>query len=274
MLLFVNTNINGLFLLSLQQFESLIIHEMKDPNIGKFCTLGRLFASQNLLILMGIPIYEFVIYPVFRNYTPLIMTRIGIGIIVDIAAVLSALVLDWYINLSNYSPTTQCILGYNVTTGSTSSAFIAIPEALDATAELLVAIAGMCILIWLNRNKQCACMLGPIAALEFIFAQSPYSMRSMFVGTYYTIQGIFGVVSVLIPITIFYVWRNYQLSWKASCGTVYYSVMAVVGVIGFVVYIVVARKYRKRQRDEQFEQYLIVENYYSTEVIQNKLEQS
>ena len=114
----------------------------------------------------------------------------------------------------------------------------------------------------------------PIAALEFIFAQSPYSMRSMLVGTYYTIQGVFGMMSVLIPITVFYVWRKYQSSWKASCGTVYFSVMAALGIIGFVVYVVVARKYRMRQRDEQFEQYMIVEKYYSTEVIQHRQEQS
>ena len=129
---------------SLQQFESLIIHEMKDPKIGKFCTLGSLFTSENLLILIGIPIYEFVLFPVFRNHTPIIVKRIGIGILMDTAAVLSALVLDWYINLENHSQlqTTQCILEHNVTAGSTSSAFIVIPMALDTIAELLVAIAG------------------------------------------------------------------------------------------------------------------------------------
>ncbi|KAL5475847.1 hypothetical protein EMCRGX_G025717 [Ephydatia muelleri] len=247
----------GGFILINFTFESLIIHEMKDPKIGKFCTLGSLFTSENLLILIGIPIYEFVlfpVFPVFRNHTPIIVKRIGIGILMDTAAVLSALVLDWYINLENHSQlqTTQCILEHNVTAGSTSSAFIVIPMALDTIAELLVAIA----------------------ALEFIFAQSPYSMRSMLVGTYYTIQGVFGTMSVLIPITVFYVWRKYQSSWKASCGTVYFSVMAALGIIGFVVYVVVARKYRMRQRDEQFEQYMIVENYYSTEVIQHRQEQS
>lgn len=133
-----------IFASSLQQFESLIIHEMKDPKIGKFCTLGSLFTSENLLILIGIPIYEFVLFPVFRNHTPIIVKRIGIGILMDTTAVLSALVLDWYINLENHSQlqTTQCILEHNVTAGSTSSAFIVIPMALDTIAELLVAIAG------------------------------------------------------------------------------------------------------------------------------------
>ena len=106
----------------------------------------------------------------------------------------------------------------------------------------------------------------PIVALEFIFAQSPYGMRSMLVGTYYTIHGVFAMASAIIPVTLSYSWHRYQSSWKASCGTVYYSVMALVGFAGFVAYIVTAIRYKKRERDEHIEQYTIVENYYSKQV--------
>ena len=103
----------------------------------------------------------------------------------------------------------------------------------------------------------------PAIALEFIFAQSPYGMRSMLVGTYYTIQGVFQAASVIIAVTIGYSWYDYQSSWRVSCGTVYYSVMILVGIIGITVYAIIARRYKKRQRDEHIDQHMIVEDYYS-----------
>ena len=119
---------------------------MNDPKLGKFYTVGSLITSENLIMLLAIPIYELLIYPAVRNYTPPIMKRIGIGILIDIAAVLSALILDWYMNLnktSNDGQFSQCIFEHNITAGSTPSALAAIPMVLDATAELLVTIAGM-----------------------------------------------------------------------------------------------------------------------------------
>ena len=74
------------------------------------------------------------------------MKRIGIGILINIAAVLSALILDCYMNLDETSSDgqfSQCIFEHNITADSTPSALAAIPMVLDATAKLLVTIAGM-----------------------------------------------------------------------------------------------------------------------------------
>ena len=124
------------------QFESFIQYEMSDPPVGKFCTLGDLLTSENLIIIIGIPMYEFFICPIIQNYVPTIMKKIGIGIVLDIAAVLSAFILDFYINVPGHSNELKCVLVSNVTASPTSSGFIIIPMILDTSAELLVSISG------------------------------------------------------------------------------------------------------------------------------------
>ena len=99
----------------------------------------------------------------------------------------------------------------------------------------------------------------PSVVYEFIFAQSPYGMRSMLVGTFYHIQGVFAIGSLFIGLTVAY---SYKTPRTASCGTVYLSVAVFFGIVGLVVYTVVARKYQHRLRDEHIDQHLIVENYY------------
>lgn len=68
--------------------------------------------------------------------------KIGIGIVLDIAAVLSAFILDFYINVPGHSNELKCVLVSNVTASPTSSGFIIIPMILDTSAELLVSISG------------------------------------------------------------------------------------------------------------------------------------
>ena len=87
-------------------------------------------------------------------------------------------------------------------------------------------------------------------------------MRSMLVGAFYTIQGLFAMVSLLIGVTVTY---GYNSSWKASCGTVYTSITIFFGIIGLIVYTMAARKYRRRLRDEHIDQHFIVESYFSSQ---------
>eukprot|EP00731_Ephydatia_muelleri_P029980 Em0021g503a len=201
----------GGFLIINDTYLGFVAYEMNNPPVGKLCSIGDILVTQDLLILFGIPVYEFVIYPIFQNYIPTTLKKIGIGIVVNIASVASALALDLYVHEGRYHPPNdQCIfLEQNTTDRNVkiSSAYVIIPATLENIAELIVFIA----------------------IYEFIFAQSPYSMRSMLVGAFYTIQGLFAMVSLLIGVTVTY---GYNSSWKASCGTVYTSITIFFGIIG------------------------------------------
>ena len=119
---------------------------MNNPDVGKQCSIGDILASQDVVILIAIPTYEVVICPLFRNYIPTTLKKIGIGIIVGVASVASALVLDLYIHEGPYhSPNDQCILlerNISDMNSTISSAYIIIPVALDNIAELLVFISS------------------------------------------------------------------------------------------------------------------------------------
>ena len=120
---------------------------MNNPPVGKLCSIGDILVTQDLLILFGIPVYEFVIYPIFQNYIPTTLKKIGFGIVVNIASVASALALDLYVHEGRYHPPNdQCIfLEQNTTDRNVkiSSAYVIIPATLENIAELIVFIASM-----------------------------------------------------------------------------------------------------------------------------------
>ena len=92
-----------------------------------------------------------------------------------------------------------------------------------------------------------------LSALEFVYAQSPHSMRGMMVGLLFWIKGIFSTLSSLI-LFIFSNPRWIQnLSMKTStqsCGFWYYLIFFVLGLVTFVLYVVVSRRYQNRTRGD------------------------
>ena len=93
------------------------------------------------------------------------------------------------------------------------------------------------------------------AVLEFIFAQSPESMKGMLTGILYFMHGIMsGGASI-----VFYVFL--QLSPLPFAFAYFYIVLLVFSVLGFVAYILVACLYTNHQRpldreDESYVTYL------------------
>ena len=105
------------------------------------------------------------------------------------------------------------------------------------------------------------------SAFEFIFAQSPYSMRSMLVGTFYTIQGLFAMVPLIIQIIVAY---GYDMLGHSAigCNSIFFLIIIIFGIIGLFLYATIALKYKRRLRDEHIDQYIIVENYYTSLEVQ------
>ena len=90
-------------------------------------------------------------------------------------------------------------------------------------------------------------------------------MRSMLVGTWYTIQGLYAMVPLIIEIILTYAYGNSEV--MISCNSAYYVTIIIIGIIGFLLYSLVAKRYKKRLRDEHIDQHIIVENYYASQPI-------
>ena len=104
------------------------------------------------------------------------------------------------------------------------------------------------------------------AALEFICAQSPYNMRGMLIGVYYSFRGLFNLLGGCVLLIVTFSYQNSPDLENPPCGGIYYSLITVCAIIGLVVYVCISRKYRRRQRDDRslLEQYNFVEQYYGS----------
>ena len=71
------------------------MHQTEIPSLPS-CTARHMISEliYPLVVTLAIPFYEFVVYPLFRNYVPRMMKRIAMGMIIMAVALLGLLVLD------------------------------------------------------------------------------------------------------------------------------------------------------------------------------------
>ena len=105
-------------------------------------------------------------------------------------------------------------------------------------------------------------MVFHIAIFEFIYSQSPHSMKGLMFGTFFAIRVVFQLLGAVIFLFPFLGWKLSPSTFP-SCGFVYYLVTMVVALVGMIAYIYVAKKYRNRERDEPDNIYRYAEEYYS-----------
>lgn len=81
------------------------------------------------------------------------------------------------------------------------------------------------------------------AGVEFIYAQSPETMKGLLTGLLYLAYGVFRGVGV-----VFFHFYSY-LDWTRGYAIMYFYVaFTVIATLGFVAYVIVACLYRYRQR--------------------------
>ena len=189
------------------------------------------------LTVILIPLYICVLRSLIHRYIPGMLRRIGLAMVIRLLSLLSIFILDTigHINSNN----TKCFIFLNFYKRlGISMWYLILPYVLNTISDLLFYTA----------------------AYEFICAQSPHAMKGLLIGTFYTVKGVFQLISVLVILVPFTTWR-FETS-LPSCGFVYYLVNIIVAVIGLVAYTWVARRYQYRQRDEPDKTYIYAEDYY------------
>ena len=188
----------------------------------------------SLIVVFFIPIYIFLIRPFTNTYKMRIFVRIGIGTVLLLVSVASTFTTDTIVHTRNI--TQACMFNEEF-----------LPEELHPAVLL-----PQRILYGLSL------MLIYPALYEFICAQSPHSMKGLFIGLSFAVRGLFEFLAslLLIPLTS-------TRQTLPSCGMEYYMLVIAVGVASLVVYVYVARKYKLRERDEPCHVRHFVEDYYS-----------
>ena len=185
---------------------------------------------------------ESVIYPLIRRWFPSMLKRVGIGALLTLVYAITVLSLD--VVGHEYNPQAICMLS-NKSSNTTlqlsmNYLWVDIPSSVLEIAILLLYNASL---------------------LEFILAQTPYSMKGLLIGTLYSIATFFQLLGVVTLVIWVGIWQHVTTH-LLTCAFWFYLFTIVVTVVSLVLFCIVARWYKKRERNEpQFEQ-RFVEQYY------------
>ena len=205
-------------------------------------------AFPSLIVVVLLVIYTVFLRPLVQNYIPSMLKRIGLGMILMLTPILCFFILDTAGHATTMSNTCFLLNANNNT---------------DSEEELLNVIGsiiGSGILMIPTTVSICGSMIFYIAIFEFLYSQSPHSMKGLMIGTFFAIRGTFQLLGILIILFPFLGWPR-KLSFP-SCGFVYNLVCIIIAFFGMITFILVAKRYRNRQRDEPDNIYRYAEEYY------------
>ena len=195
------------------------------------------------LVVLGVPVYICLIRPYFHCGLNM-FKRIGIGIVFFILSVICTFAAEASIHSSSNSTITQS-LDY---------------DWIITDVDLLLGTCQNRILALIPQ--QCLSALSVLfiyrALYEFICAQSPHSMKGLFIGLTFALKGIFEFLSTAMFLLLCLLSDS-----LSNYGTVYHSVATAVGVVGLILFVYFARRYKLRERDELCNVHRFAEEYYS-----------
>ena len=190
------------------------------------CSTSLFYAivfNNNLWIIVGIVVFELVLFPLFQNRFPSILKRIGI-------ACLSATIVTLL-------PLTVEVLGLVHEVGA----------AVLWTSGILHSIAsGLCLQLLITST------------LELVCAQSPYNIRGLFGGFVFFLFALSFWIGGAVTTGI----ENRACLSVNKCPLVIFSVKMAVGLVGFILFCVLARWYKRRVRDNVYDSHRVVEEVY------------
>ena len=230
--------------------DMMLLH--MDFNLGtsisrQVCSLQSFLAMSNVIpLITAVSIfmsYEFM-SPLVGHYFPATLKGYGIGMLLSCIPVLMFFTIDTVGH--SLHPNVTCIFTlYDIRSNYTPtleiSAFALSPQYIINTVAYFI----------MN-----------VTAHQFIFAQTPYSMRGAILGLYYSLRLLFMLNEGLVALPFFIFTFNAPI----SCGSVFLLFNIVLAVVSLVIFCVVMKKYKYRQRDDPVNDHLyqFAENYYGS----------
>ena len=199
--------------------------------------------SEEVIIVICIPLYELFVYPIARKWIPKILHKIIIAVVLNVFLSLFLFILS---STSHYMRDLPCIL------------FTSLQEHDVA----LLPINYLAVGIPSHFLKALSSMFYSIGLVEFICAQSPYNMKGFLLGlesfAVYFGEGI----AIFIQVWWYYRWNDDHAITVPSCDFWYYLMVTIIAVLALVLVVLVVRCYQQRKREEPNYDRMHVENYY------------
>ncbi len=197
--------------------------------------LRSLLNSTCIIIIIGVPLLEFLFFPFLKKCSIFHLsttTRFNFGILFFLFNQINNLILDVVgsVTANRHNVTQLCLLDSSKETLSEGSTFtmsyywLYMPIPFSSVAYYLLLTSAM----------------------EFMCAQSPYSMKGLLMGMMYSFIGLFTVVNIGLR-------RLYWLfPWQGSCTTLYYGISTMFTAFSVVLFFFMSKWYsRRRRRDNE-----------------------
>ena len=206
-----------------------------------------------LLVVICIPFYLCWIRPRILYHIPGMLRRIGLAILLMTISLSSTFLMDVMVHVNN-TDNSGCMFKTFLKLYPTDSDFI--PDAFLSPPLY----QNVYFFITQYVLSALADMLLDIAVLEFICSQSPYSMKGLLLGIFFSIRNLFQGIAVVSVIPFGTVWKIESL----SCGSGFYAMYIVIGLLEFVLFSCVSKRYKYRDMNEPANEYRYAEEYEHT----------
>ena len=206
-----------------------------------------------LLVVICIPLYLCWIRPHITYYIPGMLKRIQIAMVVMVLSLICTFVMDVVVHVNNNEYYANCIFGDLLEHVSS--------EIIEANNFPSSPTLYQNVYFFTTQHVQSALadMLFDIAVLEFICSQSPYSMKGLLLGMFFSIRNLFQGIAIVSIVPFGTVWKIESL----SCGSGFYAMYIVIGLLEFVLFSCVSKRYKYRNVNEPSNEYRYAEEYYS-----------
>ena len=206
---------------------------LKEPHCSRHILLTNTYF---FIVIIAVPFKEIVYYPFLWRWFPSILKRLGAAMVVDLTCVVTLILIDV---IGDAHGDAQCFLSEDTATTTVSQYWILLPQFLYGVAYVSLSIA----------------------TFEFIIAQSPYNMKGLIIGLFYSINGLATLIACLLVIPFSY---GFTSDTSLGCGFWYLSILLVFAVFQLTTYTTIAKRYKKRRRDDITNEQMFAENYFSS----------
>ena len=235
---------------AIQDSINTLVHILTPDNRSGFLEnlQYNFFANTNTVVAVLAALFELVLYPIISKWMPSMLKRVGIGMMLQTASLISQTI---YIHYVTDHAHTGCTYSEAYLKKDHYWQILYIPVLFYSISELVIFTA----------------------TFEFICAQSPNRMRGLVVGIFYCRNGINRLINAVLQVTFLNI-HSYKPGYKflfPSCSPWFYYLNLAGSISGTIAFSMAALCYKKRRRQDVSFQQSIVENVYENDIEENRL---
>ena len=183
---------------------------------------------------VGVPTYQFLVYPLLYKHIPSMLKRIGIGILLMVVSFFSNMILELVTHLENEE--IACMFAMKNTKLHINYLWTLIPNLSHGLGYVLVLYCS----------------------IEFIIAQTPQQIKGLMMCIALETFGLFLICGYAID----EVFLHFPFQTFPSCGFYYYTAYFMTSMLNLLLFVAISKWYKLRKRDDIVPYHMFAENYF------------